>query len=51
LQQAIRVNAPLNCDCMLGMYGVVLCEMAVESFRKREYLKWDSEKGRAIRAA
>jgi predicted dehydrogenase len=51
LQQAIRVNAPLNCDCMLGMYGVVLCDMAVESFRKREYLKWDSEKARVIRSA
>jgi predicted dehydrogenase len=44
LQAAIRTDAPLNCDCMLGMYGVVLCDMAVESFRKREYLKWDGEK-------
>jgi hypothetical protein len=51
LQHAIRVNAPLNCDCMLGMYGVVLCDMAVESFRKREYLKWDSEKEKVVRAA
>ena len=50
LQAAIRSNAPLNCDCMLGMYGVVLCEMAVESFRKREYLKWDAAKAKVTKA-
>jgi predicted dehydrogenase len=50
LQAAIRSNEPLNCDCMLGMYGVVLCEMAVESFRKREYLKWDAAKNKAVKA-
>jgi len=50
LQAAIRSNQPLNCDCMLGMYGVVVCEMAVESFRKRQYLKWDAIKRRAVKA-
>ena len=50
LQDAIRSNAPLNCDCMLGMYGVVVCEMAVESFRKRQYLKWDNNRSQAIKA-
>jgi predicted dehydrogenase len=49
LQAAIRSNQPLNCDCMLGMYGVVLCDMAVQSFRKREYLKWDAAKGHAAK--
>jgi predicted dehydrogenase len=44
LQAAIRTGAPLNCDCMMGLYGVVLCDMAVQSYRKREYLKWDGEK-------
>jgi predicted dehydrogenase len=46
LQQAIRTSAPLNCDCMLGMYGVVLCDMAVQSYRKRQYLQWDGDKVR-----
>jgi predicted dehydrogenase len=50
LQAAIRSNQPLNCDCMLGMYGVVICAMAVESFRKREYLKWDAGKGHVVKA-
>jgi predicted dehydrogenase len=44
LQQAIRTNAALNCDCMLGMYGVVLCDMAVESYRTRQYLQWSGDK-------
>jgi predicted dehydrogenase len=50
LQAAIRSNQPLNCDCMLGMYGVVLCDMAVESFRNRQYLKWDTAQGKAVTA-
>lgn len=50
LQEAIRKNAPLNCDCMLGLYGVVVCEMAVDSYRKRSYLKWNETKGEAVRA-
>jgi len=50
LQAAIRTNKPLNCDSTLGLYGVVVCDMAVESFRKRQYLKWDKEKGAAVRA-
>lgn len=50
LQAAIRSNEPLYCDCMLGLYGVVLCDMAVQSFRKREYLKWDAGKAKAGKA-
>jgi predicted dehydrogenase len=50
LQAAIRRNEPLNCDCMLGYYGVVACAMGVESFRKRKYLAWDKVKERIVRA-
>jgi len=50
LQAAIRSNEPLNCDSVLGLYGVVICDMAVESYRKREYLKWDKVKGMAVKA-
>jgi predicted dehydrogenase len=50
LQNAIRKNEPLNCDCQLGLAGVVVCEMAVESYRKREYLKWDAAKARVVKA-
>jgi predicted dehydrogenase len=50
LQSAIRANTPLNCDCMLGLYGVVVCDMAVQSFRKREYLKWDSSSEKVVKA-
>jgi predicted dehydrogenase len=50
LQAAIRENQPLNCDATLGLYGVAICDMAVASFRQRQYLKWDREKGKAVRA-
>ena len=36
---AIRNNEALKCDHMLGYYGVVACEMGVQSFRRRKYLK------------
>ncbi len=38
---AIRKNESLKCDQTLGFYGVVACMMGVQSFRQREYLKWD----------
>jgi predicted dehydrogenase len=50
LHAAIRSNAPLKCDCMLGYYGVVACEMGVQSFRRRQYMKWDAAKERIVRA-
>jgi hypothetical protein len=49
LQDAIRKNQPLNCDCMLGMYAVAVCEMAVESFRKRQYVRWDHADAHPVR--
>lgn len=46
LQAAIRTGEALKCDATLGYYGVVVCEMAVQSFRQRQYLKWDAQKER-----
>lgn len=50
LQAAIRSNEPLKCDCMLGYYGVVACDMGVQSFRKKEYVAWDRSKERVVKA-
>jgi hypothetical protein len=50
LHDAIRKNAALNCDYMMGYYGVVAADMGVQSFRKQQYLKWDRAKERAVRA-
>ena len=46
LHAAIRKNEPLNCDAMLGYYAVAACEMGLESFRKRKYMRWDARKER-----
>lgn len=43
---AIRTNAPLKCDVMLGYYGVVACYMGNESYRRRKYVRWDAAKQR-----
>lgn len=50
LMNAIRRNEPLKCDANLGYYGVVVCAMSVDSYRKREYLKWDSLKEKVVKA-
>ena len=50
LQAAIRNNEALKCDCMLGYYAVVACEMGVQSFRKRKYVAWDKAKQRIVQA-
>ena len=50
LQRAIRQGEPLKCDCMLGYYGVVACEMGVLAFRRQRYLKWDKAGQRIVRA-
>ena len=44
LMAAIRKGETLNCDYMLGYYGVVACMMGVQSMRHRKYLGWDSQK-------
>jgi len=50
LMNAIRRNEALKCDSLLGYYGVVACEMGVQSFRKRQYLAWDRSRQRITRA-
>jgi predicted dehydrogenase len=50
LQDAIRNNAPLKCDCMLGYYGVVAACMGNESYRRRKYMAWDKARERIVRA-
>lgn len=50
LQEAIRKNVPLNCDVQMGYYGVVLCEMSVQSYRKRQYLAWDANSQKVKKA-
>ena len=50
LMNAIRDDEPLNCDCTLGLYGVVACEMGVLSYRKRQYLAWNRGKQRIVKA-
>jgi hypothetical protein len=35
---------------MLGYYGVVACEMGVQSYRKRKLMAWDKAKERIVRA-
>jgi hypothetical protein len=47
---AIRHGEPLKCDCDLGYYGVVACEMGVLAFRRQRFMKWDSAGQRIIRA-
>mgnify|MGYP001320418816 FL=1 len=50
LHNAIRFGEALKCDAELGYHGVVVCSMAVDSFRKRQYLKWDRVRERVVRA-
>ncbi|MFN0119017.1 MAG: Gfo/Idh/MocA family protein [Blastocatellia bacterium] len=50
LQDAIRNGAALKCDVMTGYYGIVAVRMAVESYRKRQYLAWDPRRERVIEA-
>ncbi|HKQ79393.1 MAG TPA: Gfo/Idh/MocA family oxidoreductase [Blastocatellia bacterium] len=48
LQNAIRRGEFLKCDVMTGYYGVVAVRLAVESYRKSKYMKWDAKRERAI---
>lgn len=50
LQNAIRFNEDLHCDCDLGYAGVVVCYMSVDSFRERNYLKWNKDLEKAEKA-
>ncbi len=48
LQNAIRNGEQLKCDSMLGYYGVVAVGLAIESYRKNRYMKWDSGREKAV---
>lgn len=50
LMAAIRRNEPLRCDAMMGYYGVVACDMAVQAFRKQRYMRWDAGRERVVKA-
>jgi hypothetical protein len=50
LHNAIRNGEALKCDVMLGYHGVVAVRMAVESYRKKNYMAWDARRERAIEA-
>jgi len=50
LQAAIRTNAALKCDSMLGYYGVVAASMGVDSYRKRQYVAWDRRREKVVKA-
>ena len=50
LMEAIREGAPLKCDCLLGYYGVVACELGTLSYRRRKYMAWDRARERAVPA-
>jgi predicted dehydrogenase len=50
LQNAIRGGETLKCDVMTGYYGVVAVRLAVESYRKSKYMKWDARREKGIEA-
>jgi predicted dehydrogenase len=50
LQAAIRDGEALRCDASLGYRGVVACNLGVQSYRKRKYMRWDAQRGRASAA-
>jgi predicted dehydrogenase len=50
LQNAIRGGEALKCDVMTGYYGVVAVRLAVESYRKSKYMKWDARREKGIEA-
>lgn len=50
LQNAIRNGDALKCDVMTGYYGVVAVRLAVESYRKSKYMKWDARREKGVEA-
>lgn len=50
LQNAIRSGEALKCDVMLGYYGVVAVRLAVDSYRKSKYMKWDARREKGVEA-
>jgi predicted dehydrogenase len=50
LHNAIRKGEALKCDVMLGYYGVVAVRLAVDSYRKSKYMKWDARREKGVEA-
>jgi predicted dehydrogenase len=50
LQNAIRGGEALKCDVMTGYYAVVAVRLAVDSYRKSKYMKWDARREKGIEA-
>ncbi len=50
LCNAIRNGAALKCDEMLGYYGVVAVRLAVESYRRKKYMAWDTRREKGVEA-
>jgi predicted dehydrogenase len=50
LQNAIRNGEALKCDVMTGYYGIVAVRLAVESYRRSKYMKWDARREKGIEA-
>lgn len=48
LMRAIRFDEPLKCDAELGMYGVVVCSMGNDSYRRGKIVRWDAAKQRTV---
>ncbi len=47
---AIREGAELNCPPELGLYGVVACNMANDSWRQKRMLAWNESRQRVVRS-
>ncbi len=48
--KAIREGAELNCPPELGLYGVVACSMANDSWRQKRMLSWNPRRQRVERS-
>ncbi|MCC6585222.1 MAG: Gfo/Idh/MocA family oxidoreductase [Bryobacterales bacterium] len=49
LQNAIRNNEALKCDCNLGYYGVAAAGMGTEAYKRQRYMGWDKAKERFVK--
>lgn len=47
---AVRGNAPLNCNAELGAATMVAIKMAVESYRQKRTMLWDAARERVVKA-
>ena len=50
LHNAIRLGEALRCPVELGYYGVVASQIGVQSLRRQQYMRWDRNKERIVKA-